>query len=192
MNSYRSRSIDDTPIITGEPVPQVHQTKREAIAECNDLIRQISAFNQANPEHLLKNLSHAVCVEANTLLSYPRKYHLHHPDVDNIRIGLTYTLTILKNKDDRATIHKLKHHAKTMVYGKPNYWAKFSGILLLVVGAVLIGLASVAIPFTGGLSGIAIAGGAGMFASGIGLIQHGTRKSLSRELHHFNQKAQRI
>lgn len=193
MTKARRLTVGDMPLnlVNDEPeiIPQVHQTKAQAIAESNDLIRQIMAFNQANPQHPLRKLSHGVCVEANALLSNPRKYNLHHPDVDNIRIGLNYTLTILKDNHDTATIHKLKHHAKTMVYGKPNHWQKFSGVLLLVVGAVLIGLSSVAIPFTGGLSGIAIAGGAGMFASGIGLIQRGSRKSLSAELHSFNQKA---
>lgn len=178
--------------LTEEDQQQPQQTKAQAMTACHALISEIRTYMRLHRKNPLVGLSESVCIEAKLLLDHPRKYHVHHPDVDNIHLSLTYTLKLLKNNKDTATAHKLKQHAKDQAHGKPHFWKKFSGILLLIVGSVLIGLAAVAIPFTGGLSGIAIAGGVGMFASGIGLIQRGARKGLSRELDTLAKRAQKI
>ena len=88
---------------------------------------------------------------------------------------------VLTRPTSRSAIQELERDVETKAPGHSILWKKFVGAVLIFVGAAVIGLSTFGIPFTGGISGIGIAGGCVAVATGILFFRAGLQKKIAKK-----------
>lgn len=88
---------------------------------------------------------------------------------------------VLAKPTSLSAIQDLERDVETKAPGHSILWKKFVGAVLIFVGAAVIGISAFGIPFTGGISGIGIAGGCVSVATGILFFRAGLQKKIAKE-----------
>lgn len=103
----------------------------------------------------------------------------------NLQTTLRNVYDVLSAPESKEKVDALQKNVNISAPGHSVLWKKFAGAVIMFLGVAIIGLSIAGLPFTAGLSGSGIAGGALVIAAGGYVFRSGMQQGIAKQVDHM-------
>lgn len=103
----------------------------------------------------------------------------------NLQTTLRNVYDVLNAPESKEKVDALQKNVNVSAPGHSVLWKKFAGAVIMFLGVAIIGLSIAGLPFTAGLSGSGIAGGALVIAAGGYVFRSGMQHGIAKQVDHM-------